>query len=170
MPTKKRRKKKKHYKTGTYKSSKCSTPIEYRSGWELEVAKYLDLDPSVQEYGYECVAIEYLSNTRTGKIRTYYPDFLITYKDGSRKLAEVKPKEKLNDPLVVKKAKAAEAWCEKQNPKVVYEFWSNTMIEAFQKINEAAAMVLKPVISEKLKEQVKSQVRNRKIKKTKRSK
>jgi hypothetical protein len=162
MPTKKRRRrKKKHYKTGTHKSPKCKTPIEYRSGWELEVAKYLDLDPQVQEYGYECLAIEYVSNTRTQKVRSYYPDFLITYKDGSRKLAEVKRKDKLNDPLVIKKAKAAEEWCAKQNPKIVYEFWTNTMIEAFRKINEAAEMTQKPVISETLKQKVKAQVRKR---------
>jgi hypothetical protein len=99
------------------------------------VAKYLDLDPHVLEYGYECLTIDYVSNVRTGKIRSYYPDFLITYKDGTRKLVEVKRKDKLNDPKVLKKAKAAEAWCAKQNVK--YEFWTNTVIEALRKINEA---------------------------------
>jgi hypothetical protein len=132
---KKRRRKKRRYKTGTYKSPKCKTPIEYRSGWELEVCKYLDLDPSVLEYGYECMTIEYVSNVRTGKVRSYYPDFLITYKDGTRKLVEVKRKDKLNDPKVVKKAKAAEIWAKANG--VRYEFWTNTIIEAFRKINEA---------------------------------
>jgi hypothetical protein len=152
MPkVKRRRRKKKHYKTGIHNSPKCKTPIQYRSGWELEVAKFLDLDSSVQEYGYECVAIEYVSNIRTQKIRSYYPDFLITYKDGSRKLAEVKRKDKLNDPLVIKKAKAAEEWCAKQNPQIQYEFWTNTIIEAFRKINEAAKTTQKSVIQENQK-------------------
>lgn len=168
MPIKKRRRrKKKHYKTGVYKSEKCKTLVEYRSGWELEVAKFLDLDPNVQEYGYECLVIEYVSNTRTQKVRSYYPDFLITYKDGSRKLAEVKRKDKLNDPIVIKKAKAAEEWCAKQQPPVRYEFWTNTMIEAFRKINEAAEMVQKSVISETLKQKVKAQVRKRRSQKKK---
>lgn len=150
MPAKKRRRrKKKHYKTGTYKSPKCKTPIEYRSGWELEVAKYLDLDPQVQEYGYECLVIEYVSNTRTKKVRSYYPDFLITYKDGSRKLAEVKRKDKLNDPLVIKKAKAAEEWCAKQNPPVRYEFWCDSIITAIKRINEAHAQTPNKRISRK---------------------
>lgn len=144
MAIKKRRKKRKHYKTGTHKSPKCLTPIKYRSGWELVVAKYLDLDPQVQEYGYECVAINYLSNAKTGKYRTYYPDFLITYKDGTRKLAEVKRVDKLNDPMVMKKAKAAEAWCVNQKQKTTYEFWTNSMIEALRKINEAATQPSTP--------------------------
>ena len=147
----KRRKKKKHYKTGVYKSLKCKTPVEYRSGWELEVAKYLDIDPQVKEYEYESVTIEYLSNTRTGKVRTYYPDFLITYKDGTRKLAEVKRRDKLNDPKVIKKARAAEAWCAKQNPPVQYEFWTNMMIEAFRKINEASGLFPKKPVRKKRK-------------------
>jgi hypothetical protein len=131
---KKRRKRKRHYKTGIYNSPKCKTPIKYRSGWELEVAKYLDFDVNVIEYGYECVAIEYVANIRTGKVRSYYPDFLISYKDGLVKLVEVKRKDKLNDPKVLKKAEAAEKWCEKKGIK--YEFWTNTMIEAYKKINE----------------------------------
>jgi hypothetical protein len=125
--------------------------VEYRSGWELEVAKYLDLDPKVKEYEYESITIEYLSNTRTGKIRTYYPDFLITYKDGTKKLVEVKRRDKLNDPKVIKKAKAAEAWCAKQEPKVIYEFWTNMMIEAFRKINEASGLFPKLSVKKKKK-------------------
>jgi len=134
-PPKRRKRKKGRYKTGTYNSPKCKTPIEYRSGWELEVCKYLDQDPSVVEYGYECVVIQYLSNPRTGKMRSYFPDFLITYRDGSKKLVEVKRKDKLNDPKVLKKAKAAEAWAKANNVK--YEFWTNVMVAAFKKINDA---------------------------------
>lgn len=137
VPVKRRRRKKSRYKTGIHRSPKCFTPIEYRSGWELEVCKFLDSDPSVKEYGYECVVIQYLSNPRTGKVRSYYPDFLITYTDGTRKLIEVKRKDKLNDPKVLKKAKAAEIWA-KAN-KVTYEFWTNTVISVLKKINDATS-------------------------------
>lgn len=129
------RKKKKKYKTGIHRSPKCKTLIEYRSGWEKEVCVYLDSLEEVLEYGYECVQIPYLSNTRTGKIRTYYPDFLITYKDGTRKLVEVKRKDKLGDQKVLKKAAAAEQWAKQNNIK--YEFWTNLTIAAIKRINEA---------------------------------
>ena len=160
-PKKRRRRRKGHYKTGIHISPKCKTPIAYRSGWELEVAKFLDNSDFVVEYGYECVVIQYISNTQTGKIRSYYPDFLITYKDGSKKLVEVKRKDKLNDPKVIKKAKAAESWCANQNPKIKYEFWSNLIVETFIKINEAANPEPKPVIPASLKAKVRSQVRKR---------
>lgn len=145
------RKRKKRYITGIHHSPKCRVPIHYRSSWEKEVCKYLDLDSQVQEYEYECLAIEYVSNQRTGKVRSYYPDFLITYKDGSKKLAEVKRKDKLNDPLVIKKAKAAKEWCAKQEPIVTYEFWTNMMIEAFRKINEASGLFPKKIVKKKKK-------------------
>ena len=139
MAKRRKRRKRKRYKTGIYKSSKCNTPVKYRSGWELTVAKYLDLDPSVVEFQYEGFAIEYVANLKTGKTRSYYPDFLVSYRDGTHKLIEVKRQDKLADPLVVKKAKAAEIWCAKQKHlKITYEFWTNNMIAAFQKLNEAA--------------------------------
>lgn len=134
-PIKKKRKRKRRYKTGVHKSPKCATPIEYRSGWEKEVCIFLDNDPNVVEYGYECVTIPYVSNARTGKIRTYYPDFLVTYKDGTKKLIEVKRRDKLADPKVLKKAKAAEEWAKRQN--IAYEFWTNTIIMALKKLNHA---------------------------------
>lgn len=158
MPRKRRRKSR--YKTGTYTSPKCKTPVEYRSGWELQVVKYLDYDETVLEFGYECVVIPYVANATTGKVRSYYPDFLITYKDGTKKLVEVKRKDKLNDIKVMKKAKAAEAWCVKQKPKVKYEFWTDTMIEAFTKINESMEPP-PPVIPPTLKKQVQALAKKR---------
>jgi hypothetical protein len=132
---KKRRRRKRRYKTGIHRSSKCAAPIEYRSGWEKEVCVFLDSEPSVKEYGYECLSIPYLSNPRTGKIRLYFPDFLITYADGTKKLVEVKRKDRLNNPKVLKKAKAAEIWAKANG--ATYEFWSDTMIQALKRINEA---------------------------------
>jgi hypothetical protein len=133
--TKKRRRRKRRYKTGIHRSPKCSTPIEYRSGWEKEVCIFLDSEPSVKEYGYECLSIPYLSNPRTGKIRSYFPDFLVTYADGTKKLVEVKRKDRLNNPKVLKKAKAAETWAKANG--VAYEFWCDPIITAIKKINEA---------------------------------
>ena len=133
-----RRRRKRKCKIGIYRSPKCLTPIRYRSGWELEVCKFLDYQSDVVSYGYECVIIPYVSNTRTGKTgktSSYYPDFLIVYSDQSRLLVEVKREDKLNDPKVIKKAKAAEEWSRKN--KVKYQFWTNKIIEAIKKINMA---------------------------------
>lgn len=153
MATRKRKKRKK-YHTGTHHSPKCKTPVEYRSGWELVVCRFLDDNPTVMEYEYESVIIPYLSNPRTGKVRSYYPDFLVTYSDGTRKLVEVKRKDKLNDPKVVKKAKAAEIWAKANN--VTYEMWTNTVIEAFRKINEANHPTPKKVVRKKRRPRAKS--------------
>jgi hypothetical protein len=111
--TKKKRKKKRkgHYIRGTYHSP-FAGPCKYRSGWELKMMVHLDAHPDVETWSYEKVVIEYISNVRCMKVRKYYPDFLVRYKDGSSELIEVKPKRKLEQPTVRKKAQAARAWCE----------------------------------------------------------
>ena len=73
---------------------------------------YLDENPEVEFWSYEKTVIEYVSNVRTKKIRKYYPDFLVKYKDGRTELIEVKPKRKLEQLTVKKKAEAAKSWCE----------------------------------------------------------
>ena len=72
----------------------------------------LDADDSVLKYSYEPVAIDYLSNKRTGKIRKYLPDFIVEYVDGHKELVEVKPKRRLKNYKVKKKLEAAAIWCE----------------------------------------------------------
>ena len=72
---------------------------------------HLDSDPAVVSWTYEQTVIEYISNIRTKKIRKYYPDFCITYSDGHVEVVEVKPKRKLEQAVVKKKAEAARLWC-----------------------------------------------------------
>ena len=76
----------------------------------MSLAKYLDLDPDVVSWGYEAVAIPYVSNTRTKKVRRYLPDFLVVRAD-RRQLVEVKPSRKLKHRVVQKKLAAAALWC-----------------------------------------------------------
>jgi hypothetical protein len=141
-PSKKRkpRRKKGRYKTGIHKSPKCLNEMKYRSGWELVVAIYLDEDDKVDSYAYEPIAIEYISNVRSGKVRRYYPDFLVNYKDGTRILVEVKRLNQLNNLIVQKKAKAAEEWCKKQNQKTEYQFWTDQIVKSLKKIQDARAI------------------------------
>lgn len=112
--------------------------MKYRSGWELTVAVFLDTNDEVDSYEYEPIAIEYISNVKTGKIRRYYPDFLINYKDGKKLLVEVKRNNQLNNLIVQKKAKAAEQWCKKNN--ATYEFWTDQIVKALQRIQVAQVL------------------------------
>jgi len=105
------KKKKNRYHTGIHHSPKCIQEIHYRSGWEDLFAKYLDENVDVISYEYESVIVPYINNVRSGMIRRYYPDFLVTYSNGTKKLIEIKPLRKLNQKQVQKKLAAAQIWC-----------------------------------------------------------
>jgi len=94
-----------------HNSVKCQLPINYRSGWELAYAKWLDTNLDVVSYRYEPYPIEYISNYRTGKRRRYFPDFEVRMSDGSLLLVEIKPKKKLTLLTNIKKFAAASAMC-----------------------------------------------------------
>lgn len=131
-----KRKKKKRYKTGTHFSSKCKTPINYRSSWELIFCIYLDSSPNILEYEYESIKIPYISNIKTKKVRNYIPDFLVKYIDGTKALIEIKRQNKLNDKTVQKKAQAAEKWV-KENGIMSYQMITEKIILPLKKIQEA---------------------------------
>ena len=107
-----RKRRRGHYKRGSHVSSKTGTESKFRSGWEESFMIYLDNKPSVKDWSYETITIDYLSNKRTGKIRKYYPDFFVEHSDGTKELVEIKPKKRLNQLAVQKKISAAIAWCE----------------------------------------------------------
>jgi hypothetical protein len=122
------------YKTGIYNSPKCSKPVAYRSGWELEVCQeILDKDPEVLKFEYESLGIPYIANPRSGKTRRYFPDFFVYYASGRRLIVEVKRDDKVQTVRVQKKAQACIDWCEKEskrlNVKVEYEIWSSKKIK-----------------------------------------
>jgi len=106
----KKKKRKSRYKRGTH-SSPIAGECKYRSGWEQKYMEYLDSDPNIVAWSYEKLAIEYVSNQRTKKIRKYYPDFQVEYKDGKKIIVEIKPSRKLGQATVVKKIRAAKEWC-----------------------------------------------------------
>ena len=107
---KKKRRRKGHYQRGSH-ISPMAGECKFRSGWEQKYCVYLDSHPDVLTWSYEKTVIEYISNKRTGKVRKYYPDFYIEFKDGSKKVVEIKPKRKLQQATVLKKATAARQWC-----------------------------------------------------------
>jgi hypothetical protein len=131
--TRKRKRKKTRYHTGVHNSPKCNAPINYRSGWEYTVCKYLDNDPSVLAYAYESIEIRYTSNQTTKRLRKYLPDFLIWYADGKVKMVEVKRQNQLTNLRVQRKAEAAKIWCASQKPEIIYEFWTDKIVLPLQK-------------------------------------
>lgn len=109
--SKRRKKRKRRYHHGEYSSKKTGQLCKYRSEWEFKFMKYLDENCDVLSWSYEQIPIEYISNIRTKKIRRYYPDFLVNYRDGRSEVVEIKPKYKTNQAIVKKKADAANNWC-----------------------------------------------------------
>ena len=107
---KRRKRRRRGYITGIHISAKSVEPVSFRSGWEQKYCMHLDADNSVSSYAYEPFAIPYLSNKKTGKIRRYYPDFLVSYIDGHDELVEIKPKKRLHQSRVHKKISAASDW------------------------------------------------------------
>ena len=128
----KKKGRKTRYITGIHISPKCEKPIHYRSGWELTVCQtILDQDPEVLCYSYESVGIPYRSpNLKSTKMRRYFPDFLVSYKNGTRLIVEVKRNDKIKNILTQTKAEACIKWAEKQGIK--YQIWGSVEIKAEQ--------------------------------------
>lgn len=129
----KRKRRKTRYHTGIHHSPKCATPVAYRSSWEKAVCCYLDEREDVVKYSYESLVIPYKSNIRSGRIRRYFPDFLVEFADGHKTLVEVKRENQLNNPYVKKKAEAAILWCTGQKD-LKYEFWTEKLIRPLLKL------------------------------------
>jgi len=81
--------------------------------------EHLDADPEVSTWSYEKLIIEYISNKKTKKVRKYYPDFQVEYKDGRKFVIEIKPSRRLVQVNVIKKIRAAKEWCTEHD--VVYK-------------------------------------------------
>ncbi len=107
---KRRRRKSGHYHTGLYDSTKGGQ-CKYRSGWEFSYLQFLDANVEVLTFEYEKLKIPYISNIKTGKVRNYIPDILVSYVDGKKHLVEIKPKKRLDQVTVKKKLAAATIWC-----------------------------------------------------------
>lgn len=123
-----KKKKSSHYHQGTFNSIKGGE-CKYRSGWEEKFMMYLDSNPDVISWSYEKVCIEYVSNKKTGKIRRYYPDFLVIYKNNTE-LIEIKPSKKLKQATVIKKVEAAKNWCSSRN--ITYKVLTEIELKNFE--------------------------------------
>lgn len=108
---------------GKYISSKAGKEMSYRSSYELRLMKCFDADSNVLYYTYEELSLK----LDTGK--RYLPDFVIIYKDGSRKMIEAKGW--ITDPeLHELKCKTATQHCKENN--MLYEVWKLAEIKTYE--------------------------------------
>ena len=82
-----------------------SKNIIYRSLWERKFMNYCDLNENILEWASEEFWIPYLDPT-TNRVRRYFPDFFIKYKDKDsnirRSVIEVKPMRETQQPKATK--------------------------------------------------------------------
>ena len=82
-----------------------SQNIIYRSLWERKFMNYCDLNENILEWASEEFWIPYLDPT-TNRVRRYFPDFFIKYKDKDsnirRSVIEVKPMRETLQPKATK--------------------------------------------------------------------
>ena len=79
--------------------------IVYRSLWERKFMNYCDLNENIIEWASEEFWVPYLDPT-TNRVRRYFPDFFIKYKDKNgdirRSVIEVKPLRETKKPQATK--------------------------------------------------------------------
>lgn len=110
MPKRKKRRKGSRYHRGTHTSSKNNgKTFTYRSGWEGKFFQFLENDPGVISYDYECLKIPYVSNKRSGRTRNYIPDFIVTRATGTE-IIEIKPTRFLKKVAIAKKLAAGQEY------------------------------------------------------------
>jgi len=89
-----------NFRTGIYQVKNKNKYVgkgvpRYRSGWEMTFMMFLDNNDNVLQWASEPLSIPY-KHPLTGKMTTYVPDFLVTYKgphDTTKaELIEIKPK------------------------------------------------------------------------------
>lgn len=107
------------YMSGLHESPKAGI-VRYRSSWELQAYKKLDIDETVVTYSTEKIRIPYIYQDQE---RTYYPDLLILYVDESMKLIEIKPTELLLHPQNQAKFSAAKSLYDN------FEVWTESDLE-----------------------------------------
>lgn len=102
------------YFTGKFYSKKNDEVFTFRSSYELKCFLDLEKDTNVTSYLSEVFNIPYIDMYK--QKRTYVPDIVVLYKDGSTCIWEVKPVAMLADYDVKAKAKACKDFMAKNYP------------------------------------------------------
>lgn len=111
-----------HHARGKHISSKSSKIIKYRSSYEKKALMKLDEDDNVLKYEYESrnSVVKY-QNPIKGITSSYLIDLTVEYKDGTKKLIEVKPNKWLQDPVIAAKIAAGHDFAIQNN--MEFEVW-----------------------------------------------
>ena len=62
----------------------------FRSSYEYKFYKWVDENEDIEYWGTESISIKYY-DTQKNKIRRYYPDVFLKFKDGKKMIVEIKP-------------------------------------------------------------------------------
>jgi hypothetical protein len=116
-----------HHARGNHISSKSNKNIIYKSSYEKKALMKLDEDDNVLKYEYESRnSIVRYDNPKKKIIGSYLIDLTVEYKDGTKKLIEVKPNKWLQDSVVQAKIIAAHDFAIKNN--MEFEIWEETAL------------------------------------------
>jgi len=111
----------KSYISGIFWSVKNNKEHVFRSTYEFGYFLMLENDDTVVSYVVEPFGIPY-KHPFDNKIHKYWPDILILYKSGALNMVEIKPKCKVDDAVVQRKAVAARAHIRRNNMDAEYLF------------------------------------------------
>lgn len=109
-----------NYNYGHFESQKCNNKMFYRSSYELAALELLELDDSVEQFITEPFRIQY--QDKNDNLKFYIPDILIEYKDGIKKLIEIKPEIFLTDDNIIRKIFALHQYANTHN--LLSQIWS----------------------------------------------
>jgi hypothetical protein len=109
-----------HHLKGWHESPKAGK-VYFRSSYEKKAFMKLDEDESVKIYQTEAISTEYFHPLKE-ITSSFLIDLLVEFKDGSRKLIEVKPEKWLSDDVVIAKIEAGEMKAKDMG--VSFEIWT----------------------------------------------
>lgn len=81
------------------------TKVIFRSLWERQVFRWLDVHSDVVKWSSEEVVVPYRCKT-DGRLHKYFVDLKVTFKEGNRTyLIEIKPKKETTAPVIKQQQK-----------------------------------------------------------------
>lgn len=121
----------KKHKCGYHNSEKCGS-VFYRSSWESRMCMALDKDVNVERYSLEEFYVPYMSD---GKIKNTRIDFMLYFKDKTKTMIEVKPKNLQEYKHNKLKINGLAKYCKNNN--IMFEVFSLKEIEAYERSVQA---------------------------------
>lgn len=129
------------YLSGDFYSKKNNIEYFYRSSYELKCFLELENDITVDSYVSEGMSLPYKDSK--GSTRTYIPDLLVLYKDGSMCVWEIKPNEMVKDADVQLKAEACKRYLKVQFPDINVGYRFITETDLFKTPKEYTTFIAK---------------------------